>query len=281
MTASGGLSSGTDFLRDAAVIHFNGAYQHPAIKLHSEVDSKLNWKPSIQLKLNEHLTLLAEASEEPYPLIFRLRRADITQLNLPITIACICPEEVYLKEQGAVKELREHGYGLLTVAADGSVQSRFSSIPIVQQISESEIKDEVAMLPAKIKRAVIEAYDLYNVNAPAGVANITEILEGVVLKAGQDAVRKKLINKSDARPGFTAQTLNAMVSSGKFNNKAAALGGCQSYVSRWRNTAHHFPKDKKQAMKKYRECRFAFVSGMKEIKEFRTAMKDCGLSGGM
>lgn len=277
--ASGGLSSGTDFLRNSAAAYFNQVYQHPPMQVAAEVDPSLSWKPSIQLRVNDHLVVLAEASETPYPIIFRLRRTDVLQLQMPISIYCVCPEEAYLEEQAEVKELRAHGYGLLTVAANGTVQNRFSSIPIVQQIPDAEFRQEITGLPPKIKRSVSEAFDLYNHNSPAGVSNITEVFEGVILKAAREAVKKTWLKAKDAKPGATAATLAAMSLAPQFANCAAAIGGAQAYVSRYRNTAHHFPKNKKQAHRKYRDCRNAFVNGIKEVQDFRTAMKNVGLTG--
>jgi hypothetical protein len=274
-----GLSSGTEFLRNAAVAYFENVYEKPPIQIAAEVDPKLNWKPTIRISVNDHLMLLAEVSEVPYPLIFRLRRTDVLQLQVPIAIYCVCPEEAYLQNQPDVRDLRQHGYGLLTVSAEGAVQKRFASIPIVQQISEGDFKAEILGLPPKLRRRVATSFELYNHSAPAGVADVTEVVEGVVLKAAREAVRKGWIRSGSAKPGQTAASLAAMSGAAQFGKAAAAVGGAQSYVSRYRNTAHHFPKNKKQAHTKYRDCRHAFLDGLKVIQHFRTAMRNLQLSG--
>lgn len=276
-----GLSSGTDFLRDAALAHLADQFANPPVTVGSEIATDVKWKPAIQLKLNEHLTLVAETSETPYPTIFRLRHSDILALPMPIAICCICPHETYLAQQDEVKELMAHGYGLYTVEASGVVTERFKAIPLIQQIGAGEFKEETKGLPDKIKQRLVSSFQIYKTSAPAGVADITELVEALVLKAGQEAAKKGWITAGNAKPGKPAATLTAMANAPQFNNVAAAIGGAQGYVNRYRNTAHHPPKNKLQAYRKYRDCRHGFLEGMKEVQHFRTAMRGVGLTGQM
>lgn len=273
------LSSGTDFLRDAALGYLSNQFANPPIFLGSEIAPGIKWKPAIQLRLSNHLTLVVEASETPYPQIFRLRHTDISQLQMPISICCVCPHEAYLAQQDEVKDLMAHGYGLYTVEANGIVTERFGSIPVIQQISSGYLKEEIKGLPDRIKQRVLSAYYIYKTSAPAGVANITEVVEAMVFRAGADAVKKGWISAASAKAGKTAATLTAMTKASEFNNAAAAIGGAQGYHNRYRNAAHHPPKNKQQAFRKYRDCRHGFLEGVKELQHFREAMKNVGLSG--
>lgn len=171
------------------------------------------------------------------------------------------------------------GYGLLTVSADGTVQKRAGTIPIVQQIGDQEFKVELTELPPTLRRRLAESFDVYNHNAASGVADISEVVEGLVLRAGRDAAKKKFIAAGDVRPGAPAATLAALLACSQGKNAAAAIGGAQSYISMYRNVAHHFPKNKKQAFKKYRDCRHGFLDGLKKVNQFRDAMRGIGLSG--
>jgi hypothetical protein len=247
--------------------------------LGEEIDQNLAWKPSISFKISEHLTVLAEVSESPYPMIFHLRRLDLYKVEMPISVYCVCPEEAYLADQTAAKKLMADGYGLLTVGADGTVQKRASTIPIVQQISDQEFRVELVGLPATIRRRLAESFDRYKHNAPSGVADVSEVIEGFVLRAGRDAAKKKFIAAGDVKPGAPAATLAALLASAQGKSAAAAIGGAQSYISMYRNTSHHFPKNKKQAFKKYRDCRHGFLDGLKKVHQFRDAMRGMGLSG--
>jgi len=212
-------------------------------------------------------------------MIFRLRRLDLNKIELPVSVYCVCPEEAYLNDQAAAKELMADGYGLLTVGADGQVQKRHDTIPIVQQIGDQEFKSELTSLPPTIRRRLAESFDRYNHNAPSGVADVSEVLEGLVLRAGRDAAKKGFISSGDVRPGAPAATLAALLASSQGRNAAAAIGGAQSYISMYRNTAHHFPKNKRQAFRKYRDCRHGFLDGLKKVHQFREQMRGIGLSG--
>ena len=248
--------------------------------VNAEVDKELSWKPSLHFKANDHLTVVVEASDDaPYPRIFEMRRQAVIALNRPVSIYCICPEESYLSDQSEAKRLIADGYGLLTVDASGNVQKRESCIPLLQQITRQEFKAEIKPLPQKIRALCAEAFDAYNHNAQSGTAKMTEIIEGLILKAGRDAVKKGWLTAADARAGQSQNTLTKMQAASQFNNVVAAIGAVQGYVSEYRNPNHHWPKDKKQAAKKYRDCRHGFLDGLKKSVMFRDAMRKIGLSG--
>ena len=275
-----GLSSGDAFLASAAKAYFEGLFQSPPMLEGAALDASVKWNPAIQFQINDHLTVVVEPSETPYPVIFRLRLADILSLQHPIAVYAVCPEEAYLKEQTEAKALIADGYGLLTVAADGSVQKRASCIPLIQRITQKEFAAEIAELPPRLRRRLAESFDRYQHSAPSGTADVAEVIEGMVLKAGRESARKKWINKSDARPGAPADTLAAMQKVPQCKNALAAIGAAQGYISMYRNLNHHFPKDKKQAAKKYKDCRHGFLEGLKKIVFFREAMRKIHLSGG-
>ncbi|MEM8541428.1 MAG: hypothetical protein AAGF25_10785, partial [Pseudomonadota bacterium] len=149
-----GLTSGTDFLKDSAKSYFADYYQNPTIKIDQELDRNLNWTPSLQFKVQTHLTVLAEISENPYPQILSMRRMDILDLNFPISVYCVCPEEAYLTSGGhsEAKKLIEHGFGLLTVNSLGAVQRVSSCIPLIQRISEVDFNSELKGLTPTVRR---------------------------------------------------------------------------------------------------------------------------------
>lgn len=274
-----GLTSGAEFLREAAKKYFKHAFENPTLVISGELDPALNWKPTIHFEHTDHLVVVAEVSETPYPIIFGMRHDDVINLEMPISVYCVCPEEAYLSDQAEAKRLMANGYGLLTVSADGKVQKRSDCIPLIQRIAESHFKSEIRGLSTKIRRKLRGAYTKYNNSAASGVAEITEIAEAFVLKAGRDAVSKGWISASDAKPGNPAGTLAAMADAKQCKNAAAAIAGMQHYISAYRHTAHHPPKNKKQEYKKYRDCRHAFLDGIKIIHSFREAMKSLKLSG--
>lgn len=277
--ASSGLTSGTTVLVDAAKKYIASVFQNPTVVINETVDDSLSWAPTLHFKVNDHLTVIVEASESPYPLIFNLRRQDVLRLNHPISVYCVCPEESYLKNQADVKRLIADGYGLITVASDGTALKRTSCIPLLQQITEEEFEAEIRGLPKKLRARLAEAFDRYKHNAPSGTTDVAEVFEGLVLRAGRDSVKKAWISVGEAKPGSPAKTLAAMGQVTNLKNAAAAIGAAQAFISMYRNVSHHFPKDKKQAAKKYRDCRHGFLEGLKKIVFFRNAMRAAGLSG--
>lgn len=280
MTGSG-LTTGDAFLIEGAKNYFKTMYQNPNISISTQIDKNLNWVPTLSFKINSHLTVAAEVSEIPYPMILRIRRLDVQKTQIPISVYCICPEEAYLADQASAKALMNDGYGLVTIAADGTAQKRAGCIPLIQQIMDQEFFAEVKGLPKVLRIRLAESFERYKFSAPSGVTDITEIMEGLILKAGRDAAVKKWISNSDAKAGNPAKTLQAMGKAPQFNNCHAAIGAVTAFISVYRNSAHHFPKDNKQAHQKYRDCKHAYIEGLKKVSLFRDAMRSVGLTGGI
>lgn len=279
--AGAGLTSGTEFLANAAHDYFRKAYQQSSIARSQSIDKSLNWTPSLSFKIHSHRLILAEVSETPYPLILRIRRADIMNLDMPIAIYCVCPERAYLDDQQSVKELIANGYGLLTVDSQGVVQCRANCTPLIQQIPEGEFYGVIKGLPKTLRIRLAESFERYKSDPPSGAADVAEIMEGLVLKAGREAATKGWISKADAKPGGAATTLGAMQKVAQFKSAAAAIGAVQGYISLYRNPSHHTPRDKKQAAQKYRDCRHGFLDGLRKVPVFRDAMRSAGLTGGL
>ena len=181
----GGLSSGDVFLMEAAKRYFNQMFQNPPMMMSSSIDRSLSWNPTLHFKIHDHLTVVAEVSETPYPMIFSLRRVDVERLQIPIAIYCVCPEEAYLQHQADAKRVINDGYGLLTVAMDGTVQKRAPCILIIQQITYEEFSANICGLAKKLRHRLAELFDRYNHSAPTGVADVAEVMEGLVLRAGK------------------------------------------------------------------------------------------------
>lgn len=276
---SAGISSATEFIRDAVKLHLASVYSNPPIKCDEVVDDKLGWVPTLNCVVsNQHM--LIEASEKPYPEILRMRRAEMVEVQAPIAAYSACPEEAYAQNQKDAADLAAHGFGLFTVDAAGGVTCKFHAIPIAQHIPESQIRDDMEGFPSPHKRAVRECFDLYKRNAPAGVALIAEQLEGMILKAAKDAAKKGWITRSQSREAL-ASVLVHMQAAPQFNNADTILSATRAFVQRYRNTAHHIPKNKKQAYRKYKDCRHAFLDGLRTMRDFRDAVKALGLSGGL
>ncbi|WP_029868164.1 hypothetical protein [Sphingomonas sp. UNC305MFCol5.2] len=273
-----GISSAEDFIKASVKQYLISTYSNPPVRCDEEVDQKLGWVPSISCPVNNQLMLI-EASEKPYPEILRMRRAEMVEVPAPIAAYAACPEEAYTQNQKEATDLMLHGFGLFTVDAAGNVTAKFPAIPIAQHIPESQFKDDVDGLPALHKRQARECFELYKHNAPAGVASLAERVEGLIMRAGKDAAKRGWITKAQAKAS-AANVLVSLQGAPQFNNADTVLSAVRMFVQRYRNVAHHVPKDKKSAYRKYRDCRHAFLDGLRNMRDFKDAMKSLGLSGG-
>lgn len=278
-----GLSAGVDVLRLAASNFFADRYERPKIHVGKPLHNDLNWVPGLWFSANDHLTILAEPSEDSaYPKIFEMRHADVLQFPEPIALYAICPEEVALKssEQEAIRRLEDHGHGLITVNRNGQVQRRLTAVALVQVISRREYKASISALPKNFRQRIGVAFEDYCNRPSSGVGSLSEVVEGLVIKAGDDAVQRQFITRG-ALGNTVADNLDALHSVPQFKGARAAIGGVRGYIHRFRNVSHHWPKRKRDAYRKYRDCRLGFLEGIEHIKTFREAMINAGISGGL
>jgi len=264
------------FLKEAALKYFQGKYEKPKIEIDEVIDSKLRWRPNFSFKFTNHLTILAEVSENPYPNIFKLNHAEINNIYKPISIFCVCPLASYLTKQSEVKKLRSHGYGLLTVDSEGHVEKQIQPIPLIQHIPENEFLEEIKSFPKRIRLLLKEAFDRYNHAPGAGIQELSQTIEGFIHIAGKKAYQKELITSVNGDD--CASILDKMSASIKFKDAMAGIGGIRSYMKEYRNPAHHTPRNPKQAHKKYIECQHAFRDGIKKLNSFRIALKNLGIN---
>ena len=277
-----GLTSGEEFLIRAVRKFFEDHYENPVIHLHKQLHRDLAWTPALRFTIHEHVNVFVEPSEtSPYPHILKLKLAEVFHFPQPIAIYVVCPEDMISKtaqQRVDRKHLQNHGFGLITVDSHGQAQRMFSASPLIHVIPRAEFKREIAGLRVKIRQRVSEAFDDYHSNTASGVSALSEVIEGLVEQAGNDALKKEYLVKNSLRNGI-AKTLDALYDADRFKDVRAAIGGVRSYIKEYRNLSHHWPKNEKKAYQKYAECRHAFLEGIKKIQQFSEAMRSVGLSG--
>jgi len=262
----------------AAKRFFAGHYEAATIEVGTAIDDDLHWQPSLHFDASDHLIIAAEMSDTPYPPILGLRHADLMNLDLPIAVYCVCPEDAFLSKdaQPDVRLLQAHGYGLITVNRDHHSTRRFSCIPLIQHIPESEFKNEIDGLPKKLRVRTRDAFDKYRNNAVSGLQDLSEIVEGLIYSAAKGAVKEGWATKSLLTKG-TADVLDHLATIKECKPAGASIGGVRGFVKQYRNPSHHFPKNKKQALHKYRSAQHGFRDGLKQIPAFRDAMAGIGI----
>ena len=106
------------------------------------------------------------------------------------------------------------------------------------------------------------------------------MVEGLGIQAAKDAAAKGWITNAQAN-GPIAAALDAMYTAQECKNARGAIGGLRHYIQTYRNLSHHWPKNKKKAFEKYAECRHAFLDGIRQMVQFRQAMRNIALSGNL
>ncbi len=247
------------------------------MRFNTEVDPSLGWTPSLQFQANDHLRIAVEVSETAYPRVLQLQHADLLAFREPVAVYCACPEAEFLKtdNQAEVRRLRAHGYGLLTINDKGHVTKRHSCIPLIQFIAESDFKQEIEGLPRGWRVRLKDSYDRYLVDPVAGVQDVSEVLEGLVLSAAKGTARKKWTGKLTSMS--LADILDTLSETPACKPAKAAIGGVRNYVKLYRNASHHYPKNKQLAYKKYQDAPHAFRDGLKQAHSFRAAMNNLGI----
>ena len=278
-----GLTSAEQFLRDSARRFFEELYENPEMHLEQELHRDLSWTPALWFTIHEQIRIFVEPSEtSPYPRILGLKNGDVRRFPQPIAIYVVCPEEILRApgQQAEIRRLHADGYGLITVDADGNANRVISTIPLIQIISAPEFKQEITGLSKKLRQRISEAFEDYCAKPVNGVKSLSEVIEGMVEQSGKDAVRKQYLQKKDVT-GSIADLLDALYDLPRCNNVRAQIGGVRSFIAEYRNLSHHWPKNAQRAYKKFADCRHAFLDGIKRVHQFRTAMKDVGLSGNL
>jgi hypothetical protein len=59
------------------------------------------------------------------------------------------------------------------------------------------------------------------------------------------------------------------------------IGGLRHHIQTYRNLSHNWPKNKAKAYQKYSDRRHAFLDDVRQMVQFRQAMKGIGLSGNL
>lgn len=275
-----GLTHGEMILANATIEYFQSRFEATSIKAFEEVDPRLGWRPSIHFQRNKNITVIAEVSEDtPYPEIFRLRRAEIIEIQRPVSVYSVCAEEVCLNpdKQAEIQSLQDHGFGLLSVNNQGAVTVRFNCIPLVQHIPETELLEEMQGLPPKIRAEIRDCYDRYKNDSVSGLEGITALVEALVNCAGKRAVSRGWISKTQLGSS-SAEILDSLSNLNECKNVRGAIGGVRGYMAEYRNVAHHAPRSKKQAHKKYRDCHNGFREGIRKVRNFREAFKNINVS---
>lgn len=274
-----GLTPGHGFLREAARICFAERYGNPRMHVNKPLSPKLEWVPALRFSVHKHINVFVEPSDDgPYPRMLAMRSAEVRNYPEPIAIYSVCHDAATTTPSGRAdcKRLKAHGFGLVTVDPDGGADIQFPTIPLVQAISEADFKRHLKGLPNGIRQPASEAFEDYQAKPVNGVKTLSELIEGMITKAGKDSATRGGITMAISQ-STQADVLDALYN--QHGPARAAIGGARKFIKECRNLSHHWPRNKKDAYQRYSDCRHHFLEGLRTIRSFRQAMKSVGLSG--
>ncbi len=275
-----GVIQGSDILIESVKAYFSGRYERIITKVNEEISPELGWKPSVHFARNNKI-IAAEAASTPYPAILRYKHADIMHTRIPIVVYSACPEESYLQNgetQKEVKELKRHGFGLLTVSTAGEVVERIPAAPLIQHIANDEFKNLIKGLPATIKNEFIECFDDYSTNPGSGLQKAGILIEGIIWGAIKHCVKKKIIPSTTTHSAAKATDHLFRNHPQLKNNKYAPChGGIRHFIQTGRNPASHAAHSRKEAAKNISDCRTNFLLSIQHAQELCTDLKSVSI----
>ena len=276
-----GHTSAHNSLREAARACFAGRYGNPNMYVDRPLGPQLQWLPALRFTLHRHINVFVEPSDSgPYPRGLALLYAEANNYPEPIAVYSVCHEAALDTTTGRQerRQLKAHGFGLVIVDDQGRAEIDFTATPIVQVISDAEFMQQTKGMPRGIRQPASEAFEHYRGTPTNGVKAISEMMEAMITKAGQDSAARNGISPQDAN-GTLAVILDALYE--EYRPARAAIGGARNFIKECRNLVHHAPKSKNDAYRKYADCRHHFLEGLRIIQAFRKAMKVAGLTGNL
>jgi len=242
-----------------------------------EISPDIRWRPTLQIVVNKYTTVVFEVSEKVFPPIIAHSRMEIVNTNQPICVYSVCPEDEYVKNLSEARELIRQGFGLLTIDQNGNVTRHAKAIPLAQFIPKAKYDQLVKDISGAINQRIKAAFDDYNQNPISGLEEITKLVEGITFCTANRLVSKGIM--PSFRANITLATVLAdMAKIAALNGQCASIGGFHSYVKRFRNPAHHEPKNKKEAQKVLADCEAGFTEGIRKISDFISDFKKIGIN---
>jgi hypothetical protein len=251
-------------------------YGKAGFKVETGIRSELSWSPTIQVNRTKFELLAIEVSEDLYPMILKIVAHDISRdiPDVPISVYVACPLTVYLADakQITVRKLKDHGFGLITVDDTGHVTEQFSAIPLIHQISEVTLADNIKALPSGIRVKFKNAFDLYRTNSNQGLQDTGQLVEGLIYCMAKHSHKKGWIANPDRMAA--ASMVDLLYAARELNNYRAALGAARNFLKSYRNMASHPPKSYKAAAEKIKLMRNGFIDSLNTTVALCGALKE-------
>ncbi|HKQ25787.1 MAG TPA: hypothetical protein VJT81_15180 [Burkholderiales bacterium] len=242
-------------------------YGTNGLRVEEEIDSNISWRPSFYMKPNPALIVAAEVSDSLYPGILKIAGHDVFRFDFPISILLVCPLDVFMADtkQTTIKQLKAHGFGIITVDEGNRAVLQHACIPLAQHLSEEELDSELSGLTPNQKVLFRGSHATYITNEGQGLQGAGQIVEALVNAIAKGAVSEALTSASILSKA-TADIIDELYSLKDFREHRAALGGARDFAKEYRNTVSHPARNAKQAIDKIRKCRSGFIDAIRISK---------------
>lgn len=268
---------------EGGVSYCTRRFGRTGLKKEEEIHKSISWRPTFSLKANTSLIVAVEASEVLYPSILKQAAHDIRTYDFPVAVILACPLEVYLADtkQTSVRQLRNDGFGLLTIGEQGQAMLQHSWQPLAEHISEKELEEGIKALKPKLKVALRAAHETYRTNVSQGVQEAGQLIEALIVSlatqsAGAGWVGAGLAKEAAAKIIDSLYLLDEPSHKKDFVHKRAALGAARTFVSQYRNVVSHPSRTPKEAINKIRACRKGFLDALGVIVQLQDVLEAKG-----
>lgn len=253
------------------------------LRLEQAFSDKVNWTPTIQLKTSATELLLVEVAESLYPAVFSIAYAQIIneEAMRPIKVYQACPLTSFQadKKHEQVRRLKSHGFGLITVDEQGTVDIQFPASVLIHHVSDKKFEETVKGMPMDTKSALVKAFEVYRTDANQGLQHAGQVVEALIhLIASQCHARGLMASyKETDKASAVIDKLYASATP-SLADQRASFGGARSFMKLGRNASSHPSKTVKQAQEKAVLLREGFESAIRVCGQLCVVRKSLRLN---
>jgi len=246
------------------------------LQLEKEIDAAIGWKPTFYMR-HRPLLVAVEVNDLIFPELLKIAAHDIEHFDYPIAIYQACSLDVYQADRGLkrVTDLRDHGFGLITVADNGAAQIQVRAGPLGQFIPNGKCEHELRTLTPSLKVRFRAAHATYETDVGQGLQAAGQIIEALIKCIAVQAEAAGLVNQNTSNRD-AADIIDRLWDARPFHPHRAVLGGLRSFVRTYRNTASHPARTPQEAIEKIRNCKAGFLEALRLARELRAIIQALG-----
>lgn len=238
-------------------------YGANGVKIDAGIHDSILWRPSFYLIQNNIRVLAVEVQDNLYPYSLKAAAHEISQYDKPILVFQACSLEAYLADpkQKKINNLKDDGFGIITVDTDGGVTIQHQCIPLAQHIRMEDLERRMKSLSKPIKIAFYSAYETYRTKEVQGLQEAGQIVEAMILCLVKCAVKGAILPATMLTANL-AVCIDTLYHRTEFASHRAALGRARAFVGEYRNIASHPPKSAKKAAERIHQCKEGFLDAI-------------------